>query len=201
MSPDGAAADLLAGAAPTPMNAAALRGQIDSLKAAEELAHNPIAQRRAQTLHLWRQHGLQPVAEEFFTANPTLFVDPEAVSRAHVEAERQGLAMNSPEYFQFIASHHGDAPAPAPRAPEPRPEPRLSQEQSTGRRMAVSAPPSRTVPRGYSDRDGYEFGTINRITLSPQEREAARLSGVDEETYARGKLEMLKRKAAGDSQQ
>jgi hypothetical protein len=56
----------------------------------------------------------------------------------------------------------------------------------------VSAPPSREAPTSNGARSN------SRVTLSPQQREAARLSGVDEVTYAKGILRLQAEKEAGN---
>ena len=55
-----------------------------------------------------------------------------------------------------------------------------------------SAPPSRDVPSASTGRP-----QSSRIELTPEEREVARLSGIDELTYARNKRELERRKANG----
>jgi hypothetical protein len=61
-------------------------------------------------------------------------------------------------------------------------------------RRVVSAPPSREVPSSGSGR----YEAPNRITLSPAEREAAKIAGVDEATYALNKLKLLQAKSQGE---
>jgi hypothetical protein len=73
---------------------------------------------------------------------------------------------------------------PPPPAPRPQHAP-------------VSAPVSRSVPTGGGSRPDWETG---RTVLSAEEKEFARLSGVDEITYAKNKLRMQRMKAAGEIQ-
>jgi hypothetical protein len=82
-------------------------------------------------------------------------------------------AMETPPFFK--------PPAPKPMRPP---------------HVPVSAPVSRTIQTS-DRRPDCETG---RTTLSVEEKEIARLSGVDLETYARGKLALQRRKAAGELQ-
>ena len=66
---------------------------------------------------------------------------------------------------------------PAPM-PEPRPAPRYS------------APVSRTTPGGGYTRPG-------EVTLSPEERQIARASGISDLEYARNKVRLAQEKALG----
>jgi hypothetical protein len=68
------------------------------------------------------------------------------------------------------------APAPAP-APPPRRSP------------PASAPVTREIPTG-TPRPG-------TVQLTPFEREAARIAGVSDVEYARGKIRLAQEKAAG----
>lgn len=98
---------------------------------------------------------------------------------AHVEAEDQGIRPGTAKYFTYLEERLGY------KAPEND----VDDDQDDVAPAPVSAPPSRA---------GVNAGTgkpaNNKITLTPEQREIARLSGIDELTYARQlqKLQALK---------
>jgi len=63
----------------------------------------------------------------------------------------------------------------------------------TSQRSAVSAPPSRESPSWTGGQS-----TGRRITLTPAMREAARISGISEEQYAKGLLRLREEKERGN---
>ena len=71
----------------------------------------------------------------------------------------------------------------------------LERDQFHRSAAMVSAPVSREVPSSSGSR---EDRGPTRITLSVAEREHARLSGTSELDYARGKLELERRKRDGE---
>lgn len=109
---------------------------------------------------------------------------------AYWDAQDAGHVRGTPAYFQFLEEKLGyRQPAPQPQ-PEPEPQPEPPQ-----RRMApVSAPPSRDVPSPSTGRPSNN----SRVTLTPEQREAARLSGIDEVTYARNLVRLREEKTRGN---
>ncbi len=120
----------------------------------------------------------------------------------HNEAMQSGLADSSPAYFNFMqdqlaalqsedpaANAHMIAEELQARAAE-RAEPQAPAPPS--RSCIVSAPVSRGVP---SSTPGWATG---KITLTPAEREAARLSGISEVEYAKHRLRLNAMKASGE---
>lgn len=93
---------------------------------------------------------------------------------AHVEAEDQGLSVGSTEYFEYLEERLGY-----------RKQPMRNDDDDEPAQRTVSAPPSRNATNPGSGRR-----QNNQITLSPEQREMAKLSGIDEITYAR-QLERL----------
>ncbi len=61
-------------------------------------------------------------------------------------------------------------------------------------RPPVSAPPSRETP---SWSNGSPSSRSSRITLTPQQKEAARIAGISEEDYARGLTRLAQEKSKG----
>ena len=111
---------------------------------------------------------------------------------AYIEAERKGIKRGSPEYFQLFEDRLGYQPEDDDTATEyddvdddvvenvPRVEsPPLQPRQ----RPASAAPPSRSAPGASTRQTDMSSG---KVTLTPQQREAARIAGVDERTYAQG---------------
>jgi len=95
------------------------------------------------------------------------------VIAAHNRAEDKGIALDSPEYFEFLETELGiHQPKPAQAAVEQRPRPQTAPAAPVSRGGAADAP--RTSP--------------NKVSLSPAEREAAAFCGMTDAEYARHKL-------------
>lgn len=94
----------------------------------------------------------------------------EALTQAHFDAIAEGYAEGSKAYFGYIEQEMGYAdPAPVDPAPAAR------QER---KQAAPAAPPSRGGSQSADRRD-------SQITLTPEQREAARISGISDVEYAR----------------
>ena len=78
-------------------------------------------------------------------------------------------------------------PAPTPEFFTPPPAPRPS-------RVGYSAPVSRSIPSGGSGRRS----SPGKVTLSPQEVEAAKITGLTIEQYAKEKIEYQRQLEAGE---
>jgi hypothetical protein len=65
------------------------------------------------------------------------------------------------------------------------------------KRRIYSAPPSREAPSSRTG-TGYYADDPRRVTLTQEQKAAARMSGVDDVTYAKGLIELRRRKALGD---
>jgi hypothetical protein len=102
---------------------------------------------------------------------------------AHWDAVEAGHAQDSDGYFQVLEERLGYRRVAANPAPS---------NESTYRSPPVSAPVSRSTPSPSTGRP-----TSTRVELSPAQREAARISGVDEFTYAKGVIELENRKKQG----
>jgi phage I-like protein len=116
---------------------------------------------------------------------------------------QSGLADTSPEYFSYLDARLADLAAQQPaatashlvqemqqRAAQDRP-----QEQARPTRLSpahVSAPVSREVPSASGLR------SPGRVTLTAQQREAAKMSGVSEAEYARQLLRLRELQASGE---
>lgn len=94
---------------------------------------------------------------------------------AHHDAVAEGIAVDSPEYFGFIEEHLGF------RKPEDEPEVEKANGKAAPKKNYSAAPSRESTPtssggKNYSSRS---------ITLSSEQREAARASGVSEIEYAK----------------
>lgn len=135
--------------------------------------------------------SMPPGAQNWLREHSQYMTDPRKNAKlqaVHWDVLDEGHAQFSPAYFQSLEEHLGlRQKAPAQNAIEdddPPPPPRS--------RNVPSAPPSRDVPSASTGRP-----QSSRIELTPEEREVARLSGIDELTYARNKRELERRKANG----
>lgn len=106
------------------------------------------------------------------------------LQNADYDAQDKGLAAGSEAYFQFVEERLGY------RQPETKEE-EVDEEVKPERKALVSAPVSRNAP-SISGKP-----STTRITLSPEQRSAAKAAGVDEVTYARNLIKLQEAKKAG----
>jgi hypothetical protein len=105
---------------------------------------------------------------------------------AHFDAVEAGKTVNTPEYLEFIEEKLGLRQTDDDTDPDPP------------RRTPVSAPVSRDIPSPSTGRS-----VPSKVTLTPDEREAARFSfpdtepGEAERLYAQQKLRLMQEKANG----
>lgn len=169
----------------------ALRSQLEALKQAET------THQQAQIAMLAAQERRNAWVE----SNPLAKQNLSALNVLHRAAVEAGLADTSPEYFNFMEEQLAALQRPATathlaeemqqRAAQARaPEPPPPAPRSNG--SFVSAPVSREVPNANGKRRN---GTV---TLTRAEQEAARVAGIDFETYAREKLRYETMKANGE---
>lgn len=102
------------------------------------------------------------------------------IQSLHWDVIDEGHEQFTPAYFESMESHLGL---------------RQPISNGSGNGVQVSAPPTRDVPSGSN---GNRSST--RITLTPEQREMARISGVDELTYVKGIQELEARKKNGHYQ-
>lgn len=111
---------------------------------------------------------------------------------AYLDAEQQGIKRGSKEYFRFFEDRLGYDPDP--EDPEYEQEdgiPMSEPEPEPHRRVA--APVSRQAPGATQRR----VQDDTKIVLTPQQREAARISGTDEFTYAQNLKRLREMKSKG----
>ena len=109
------------------------------------------------------------------------------IQSLHWDAIEAGNGAFTPSYFEWIEVQLGMRKAPKKEDDDVEDEPETRKE-----RVITSAPVSRESP---SLRDGRP--TNQRITLSPEQREAARFSGVSEIEYAKQLIRMNEMKKSG----
>jgi hypothetical protein len=189
--------------------ALALSKQLDELKRSEEiqrvsqvaLQQQPMS--REQRLALWRQRGLSEAEASFLQRNPAMIDFPEVTTLAANEAMQAGHKRDSEEYWKATEmnfNNHLDwlreqsaaaaNPQPTPEFFRPPPPP-----APPTRSNIVSAPVSREVPSGRQREEN-----PNRTTLTAEELEIARASGISATQYAAGKLRLQREKLAGERQ-
>ena len=131
--------------------------------------------------------NLLPSQRAWLKGHPDALTDSKKnirVQNAHIEAEDAGLQVGTVKYFNFLEEKLGY------RKPE-----QLTEDDDVDdepKAAPVSAPPSRSATSPSTGRS-----SSTRITLTPEQREAARMSGVDEITYARNLQKMQELKSQG----
>jgi hypothetical protein len=125
--------------------------------------------------------NLMPSQRDWLREHPDALTNPRLNMRlqgAHVEAEDQGLRPGSQKYFDYLESRLGYT--------------EQEDEETQVNRTPVSAPPSKAATNPSTGRP-----STRQITLTPEQREIARLSGIDEITYAKQLQKLNAMKAEG----
>jgi hypothetical protein len=136
-----------------------------------------------------RNHTNQESLDAWLKIHPEYIEDRGSnakMQHLHLELAAEGLEPFSRQYFAEADRRLGhNKPSPA--------DDDVEHEISNGNaRMIFSAPVSKRVPSSdgtYSD---------HRITLSREQKEAAKIAGISEASYAQQLLELNRRKAQGD---
>lgn len=172
-------------------------------------------ERRSERMRVWREQGMTPEMEDFFTQRP-LFIDrQDLTAKAMNDLYAEGINPDRPGYYDKLAErfhyHLDDRPRAAAQEAVDRTLARAkaSVDDDVGTyggnnsRIVVSEPspraiysgaPTRSVPTGdYNAASG-----SGRITLSREQKEAARIAGCSEETYARNLLRLHQEKSIGN---
>jgi hypothetical protein len=178
----------------------AFQKQIDALRKSEDIQR----QRHAAVAS---QHGLTPNQMRFLQENPSFPHHPEVAKRALMAAHAEGHADDSDLFHIAVGKHftneigsiHSDVLADR-HEPEPKPrhrKPKMDDDDEVSRGRFVSAPVSRGDSGGGSFGRGSGADRPGRVTLSAEEKDLCRRTGQSEVEYARGKIDMLQRKAEG----
>jgi len=171
-----------------------LQQRIAEAQRAEQYAAPPAPEKTVE--QLIDELGASDAKKTFLREHPRFVGDLEPLARfAYRRAIAAGITDDTPELFDAIERDvdsmlRGAATVPTETnvrirtTPPPAPPPRRSPP--------VSAPISREAP-SYSGSPAKR----GQVQLSAAQREAARIAGVDEFTYAKNLTELERRKAAG----
>jgi hypothetical protein len=188
---------------------AVLRDQMDNLRKATERQwqhESPsLDEAQAAKLDQWRQAGLSEGDARFLARHPRMVDMHELAQHAAGEALRAGHTGGTDAFYDALKANFDrhlaeierqSAPPGQQAAPMIQPSPALSDDEPTSELAAslYSAPVTRNPPGGsYAP-------SLNSVTLSPEERQIAKASGLTEKEYAYQKLKMLRAKSDGSIQ-
>ena len=183
---------------------AALQRQIEELRQSEQvqrqqaaIVQQPQPVTREQKLALWRQSGLSEEEAHFLQQNPEMIDHPQLTGFAVRQAQQAGHQRGTDAFSDVVKKifdqefnrlqGHEDHPVmqQTPKFFQPPPPPAPPKESHF-----VSAPVSREVPGVTRPR--------GKVTLSRQEQEAARISGLTLEEYAREKARYQDMRETGE---
>jgi hypothetical protein len=192
-----------------------LKDQLEALRLAEAAVARHAAASDARVENELKRHlGADPVAaaidsmthlsarqREWLKNHRDAYTDPAKnayLSGAHWDAIRAGHAQDSDEYFRVLEERLGyRQPARVTNIPaSPPPAPTAAEPTQRRQSIPVSAPVSREAPNL-----GGGNATPSRVELTSEQREAARIAGVDEVTYARNLLRLNQMKRDGHYQE
>ena len=176
--------------------AEALRKQLEALRRSETL------QQQSQIAKLTAQERRQ----DWIKNNPLAQQHYNTLNALHAEAIQAGHADTSPAYFDYLNDRlealNGHAAAATQlvneaqqlqqRATQSVPQHRPASPSNQQRTSIVSAPVSREVPSSGG------FRQAGKITLTAEQRESARISGISEAEYARQLSRLNDMKATGE---
>ena len=192
-----------------------LKAQIAATNQAQELNRQVNAARMApkpptrdELLEYWRQQGLSDANLKFLRDNPDLIDGYELTLHAANQATNEGHVPDTPEhreatkviFHKWMAEAHQTAatklnePPPEFFKPTPAPSP-TSRQQAPSKSSHYSAPVSRETP---TSRIHEAEQDPTRMTLTPAEVEAAKISRISLREYAEQKLRMLRLRANGE---
>jgi hypothetical protein len=139
-------------------------------------------QLNAQNVHQWIDTQFPALTEKerkFLHDHPDAILDPGNQQRLHmsyIDSQQRGIRRDSDEYFRFISGRLNYQP----------------EEYGLGDRDPVS----QVLEAGGESRPQRRAGG-REVTLSKEERDMARLSGISEEEYGRQKLHLQDLKESG----
>lgn len=137
-----------------------------------------------------QQPQLPAAAQTWLKEHPEYLSDPSKnrqIQAAHnFVAEVERTPLWTPEYFEKIETHLGL------RKAAPKTDDEDDDSPPVRRKVVTQAPPTR---ESVSLTTGKPQST--KVTLTPKQREAAKIAGIDEITYARGVQELERRKKEG----
>src|SRR5262249_17624349 len=132
----------------------------------------------------------------WLAANPKAQQNINALGPMHHAALQAGLLDASDEYFEFMQSQLAALPAETsdmPTQPTPKFSAPPAAKPPASNKVIVSAPVSRDIPSVSSGkRDS------SRVTLSLEEQQIAKASGISLQEYAKQKLRLAQMRASGE---
>ena len=133
--------------------------------------------------------GLPPRAQKWLREHSEYLYDARKSAKLqalHWDVVDEGIAPYSEEYFEAVEERL------APPTRKPVVEAEVEDEPIQSTKRIYSAPPSREVPSSSGQRNQ------GKITLTPSQKEAAKIAGITEAEYAKQALELARRKSIGD---
>ncbi len=132
--------------------------------------------------------ALPYVAKQWLLAHSEYVLDEKKnrkISSMHDDLLDEGIEPYSAKYFEIAEQRLG-------LRPTPKPEVEVEDEPIQSQRRIYSAPPSREVPSSSGKREG------GSITLTPLQKEAAKIAGITEKDYAIQVLRLRQEKMNGN---
>ena len=173
----------------------ALRRQIESMRQSEQVQRQPQPVSREQRLEAWRQQGLSDAETQFFQNHPAMLDNPELTNFAVHKAREAGFERGTEGIFAAVetifSANMNQQAAEMPQQPAPS----YSHHRHRAHRGLDIAHRSPTRFQ-VADQAGAQHPV--KVTLSPSEVEAARISGLSVEDYARQKIEYERQLSAGE---
>jgi hypothetical protein len=170
----------------------ALKKQIESLRQSQQVRQQAAMEQQAVIAQLAANEERR---QAWLAQTPGAKNHIPALGHIHRAALDAGLVDTSPEYFDFMGSQLAVLQAEQPaehlakemqqRAAKPTPRYFVPLPAAPARNPSslVSAPVSRSIPNGSGKRH-----STGKVTLTPTEVEAARISGITPEEYAKEKI-------------
>ena len=162
---------------------AALELEVRETEERAKLQQQQQPQRQLTVADQINQLNVPQVAKNWLHAHPDSMTDPKKANRLnalHNLALAEGLDAYSPEYLELFEEKLGYK--------QPKQEERDTESQRTS---IVSAPVSREVPSGSNQPRG------GKITLTQDQRAAAKIAGISEADYAKQLQRLNELKANG----
>lgn len=153
-------------------------------EAAEARAKEPPSTAGVDVIDTW---GYPPITTDWLKNHRHLLTDPKSLNRLRYFQDQvtdEGLTPHTKGFLERVEVLLGERAAPEVEE--------VVTEKPAKKGPIVSAPVSRDVPNANGQRKP------GKVTLSPQEVEAARISGVSVEEYAKQKIRKAELIASGE---
>jgi multidrug efflux pump subunit AcrA (membrane-fusion protein) len=161
-----------------------------------EISERPKPQERSQVQQDPVDNlNLPSLAKSWLRDHPEFLTNPRKNSKLqalHWDVVDEGLEPYSRDYFEVLEERLGLRQAARRQPVEQDVDDDDEPQVRPTKRATVSAPPSREVPSTSGVRND------GKIRLSREEKEAARISGISEEEYAKQKIIMMQEKSKGN---